>query len=192
MKQSITTQVQDLTQSLHNTQGQVDTVQQELAVQKDTIRIVNTELKNEQAQNRRLTAEVKRLNEDLLNLETYSRKHNLIIDGLKEVQDEYIEIVVGDFIKQNLKIEQQIDIDKCHRIGMTTKGRSRQVIVRFTRLKDRDSLRKGLPSPIWINENYPTEIRQRRSTLNTVVRHARSLGHRATLSADKCIINGRA
>ena len=51
---------------------------------------------------------------------------------------------------------------------------------------------KGLPSPIWINEDYPTEIRQRRSTLNTVVRHARSLGHRATLSADKCIINGRA
>ena len=99
MKQSITTQVQDLTQSLHSTQGQVDTVQQELAVQKDTIRIVKTELKNEQAQNMRLTAEVKRLNEDLLNLETYSRKHNLIIDGLKEVQDEDIQIVVGNFIK---------------------------------------------------------------------------------------------
>ena len=66
---------------------------------------MKTKLKNEQAQIRRLTAEVKRLNEDLLNLETYSRKHNLIIDGLKEVQDEDIQIVVGDFIKQNLKID---------------------------------------------------------------------------------------
>ena len=109
--------------SLHNTQGQIDTVQQELAVQKDTIRTVKTELKNEQAQIRRSSAEVKRLNEDLLTLETYSRTHNLIIDGLKEVQDEDIQIVLGDFIKQNLKIEQQINIDKCHRIGMTTKGR---------------------------------------------------------------------
>ena len=101
-----------MTQSLHKTQGQVDTVQQELAVQKDTICIVNTELKNEQAQNSRLTREVKRLNEDLLNLETYSRKHNLIIDGLKDVQDEDIQIVVGNFIKHNLKIEQAQDSTK--------------------------------------------------------------------------------
>ena len=52
----------------------------------------------------RLRAEVKRLQEDLLDLETHSRKYKLFIDGSKENQDEDMRKVVVTFFNGDLTL----------------------------------------------------------------------------------------
>ena len=64
--------------------------------------------------------------------EQYSRRHCILIHGVKENQNEDTDEVVTNKIKSEMDLEISLgDIDRTHRIGVPCKGRNRPIIVKF-------------------------------------------------------------
>ena len=86
---------------------------------------------------------------------------------------------------------------RVHRIGPKPKSRSakpRKIIAKFHWFKDRElvwAARKQIPKTrgIFISEDWPAEIEQKRRILDPVAKEARRLGHRAGLSVDRLWID---
>ena len=79
--------------------------------------------------------------EKLIELEDRSRRNNLRIDGISEVSHETWEMCedsVKDLIKTKLEINDEIEIDRCHRMGKFKDKRS--TVCRFLRSKDKQKI----------------------------------------------------
>ena len=64
--------------------------------------------------------------------EIYSRKFNLIFDGLPENDAENTDLLIDQVLKFKMGMSlNKAEIDKCHRVGKLTTGRSRPLLVRF-------------------------------------------------------------
>ena len=137
----ISQDVSDLKQSLEFTQDKV----------KNEIDSINTKVKN-------LEKNVKVIEEDLLypedvsskliELEDRSRRNNLRIDGIEEVPNETweeCEESVQEIIREKLGINENIEIDRCHRMKkQKNQNRPRAIICRITKYKDKQkALRNG-------------------------------------------------
>ena len=88
-----------------------------------------------------LKVEVKNLEKKTNDQEQYSRRNCLLIHGLNETKTENMDKMVLDVINDKLNMEMsQVSIDRSHRLGKR-KGacqKSRAIIVKFTRYKDRN------------------------------------------------------
>ena len=108
-----------------------------------------------------------------LKQETYSRKFNLIIEGLseggqKENQFTFKRVVERVF-SQELGVE-GVEIDVVHRIGQYVASRPRPVIVRFVKLADRQAVwstktlecsnQKGQRDNISLRQDIPIEAKK--------------------------------
>ena len=84
----------------------------------------------------------------MIELEDRSRRNNLRIDGIKEQPNETWEACEKKFqniIVDKLRIESDVEIDRCHRIGpcKTTgqnRDRRRTVVCRLNRFKDKQRI----------------------------------------------------
>lgn len=109
-------------------------------------------------QNRSLQSEINTLQDDIDNLEQYSRRNCLLIHGVKEKKDENTNHQSLKVFRDNLKLDiQSSDLDRSHRIGKHQPGKTRPIIVKFARYDQRrrvfvsKKLLKG--SGIGITEN---------------------------------------
>ena len=78
------------------------------------------------------------LSERVRSLEDYSRRQNVIVEGLNEKSDENRETLqasVSRFFQDKLNVRP--DIDVIHRIGRQTKEKPRPIIVRFKTFRER-------------------------------------------------------
>ncbi|XP_041481062.1 uncharacterized protein LOC121428495 isoform X2 [Lytechinus variegatus] len=82
--------------------------------------------------------------------EQYSRRNCLIFAGINETQDEDVERKIVNICKEDLGVTiNESDVDRCHRLGnITNKGKKtrkqhRDVIVKFTNYRKRDSIYKA-------------------------------------------------
>ena len=75
--------------------------------------------------------------EKLIEIEDRSRRNNLRIDGISEVSHEtwkMCEVSVKDLIKTKLEINDEIEIDCCHRmVKFKVKKKPRSIVCRFLR-----------------------------------------------------------
>ena len=153
--------------------------------------------------NNKLQLEVNTLRQHIENLETYSRKYNLLIDGIKELQNESAVDTERLIIEKISRCYTQPIfsslIKRAHRIG-PKKGANaspRQIIVRFCSLKVRDTIwanRFKLKNTlIFLSEDFPLRVREVRKKLLPYYLAARKLEvvKSCKLTGDKLLIDSK-
>lgn len=157
--------------------------------------------------------------EEMLDLKCRSMRQNLLFHGIKEENQENCELLVKTFIRDVMKIEDDIEFDRVHRIGRkpsysevarhdhtaasdgtdgasSTGGKSRPrcIVARFNSFKHRELVRKQAPKTLKgtvysVFEQFPAEIEMRRKLLYPKARAARAKGDRVRLVKDRLFIN---
>lgn len=84
-----------------------------------------------------ITTAMQSVNDQLDDLEAYSRKGCLLLHGMAEEKDENVCNKVVEFINKQIKIDNfHLDesmIDNVHRLGASKKDKPRPIIIKFTR-----------------------------------------------------------
>lgn len=145
-----------------------------------------------------LQQEIRDIKKEQQAADAYSRRANIIIDGLKETEKENCLEVVMTMFETNLKIvdaKNSVKVDQVHRIGTKHAGKARPMIVRFMSVKDRmipwAKKRELTGSGIWLNEDYPPTIRRIRRLLYKVRKENLKKDRDMYVRYDKLIYKGK-
>ncbi|VVC95940.1 unnamed protein product [Leptidea sinapis] len=143
-----------------------------------------------------LKSENKYLKDKICSLERGNRANNLIIYGLKEIEQSSSELVknLKEKISSDLDISLNLkDFNLARRIGNpnSKNKKERPVLVSFVNnwqkrdiLKDKKKLKD-----IHISEDYPKEVLDKRRELHPKLLEERNNGNYAVLNYDKLIVN---
>ena len=141
----ISKEVADLTESIEFTQGEVKDIKEDISQVQTNLRHIEDDM-----------LDPNYVMETLIELEDRSRRNNLRIDGISEVSHETWEMCedsVKDLIKTKLEINDEIEIDRCHRMG-----KPKSIVCRFLRFKDKQKIlsnaKKLKNTGIFIYEDY--------------------------------------
>ncbi|KAH3775374.1 hypothetical protein DPMN_176775 [Dreissena polymorpha] len=79
------------------------------------------------------------------NLEFHSLRENLLFHDIKESpsKQENCEELIKTLIQDVLQIEKNIELDRIHRIGKETPGKTRPIVAKFHHYSDRELVRKA-------------------------------------------------
>ena len=138
------------------------------------------------------------LREEILDLKCRSMRDNLLFIGLPEAEDEDCERMLTTFVRNKMKVRKSIGFERVHRIGRkrdTDDQRVRPVVAKFSNFKDRELVRKQAPqtlkgSDVWVQEQFPPEIEQRRKALYPVMSAERKKKKKVSLVRDTLYIDG--
>ena len=135
-------------------------------------------------------------------------KNNIIINGVAETKWEPYEItktrvyetIASTLLKGDLMASMEearkIDLVCCSRIGRYQMNRARPISVTFAKYDDKENVMKNernLPDGVYINDEYPVEIKKNRDKLRPIFRLTKGLPQycdKCKLSGDQLIING--
>ena len=172
----------------------IDTLEkktEELVKTHDYIELLENELKATESENRLLK-------EQILSQESYSRRNNLLFDGIPEENGNDTFIVLKHFLisvfgLNHMEVEKLL-IANCHRIGRYSEnGPPRPIIAKFVLESDRNRIwwkKNSLKNlPYIIREDYPTEIQNRRKLLYPLYLEAKKRDNAAKLQGDKITFN---
>lgn len=164
------------------------------------------DIKRESIELKKESIELKKENNFLRNkmkdLETFSRKDNLLIYGLHEPVGEsavYCSRSVKKLFVDVLELEQatvdSMIFTRCHRVGMQRlTGGSRSILVRFRSFTDRSmvwSARLKLKETrISLAESFDTETAYNRRKLFPIFKKAISVSKKVTLKGDRLYVDG--
>ena len=130
-----------------------------------------------------VVAENKRLKQKIIDQETYSRRSNLVINGIPEHPNQNLFNVFRSIAKHELNLEREPIIDRIHRLDpppKTNNQRPRPIIVRFTHYQDRmmvwnnrnqrdpqnmDPRYQNRAPRFTITEDFPPEVKEARRRL---------------------------
>ena len=164
----------------------------ELEKTQDLIGLLENELKATECEN-------KRLKEQILMQESYSRRNNLIFDGITEQQQENTLLVLKHFLTSTLRFSTQecnsLLIASCHRIGRFQKGKNRPIIAKFVLDTERNKvwMQKSLlkNTSYVLREDYPSEIENRRKLMYPLFLEAKQKDQKSRLNGDKVVYMGK-
>ncbi|KAK7895598.1 hypothetical protein WMY93_020923 [Mugilogobius chulae] len=128
-------------------------------------------------------------------LEGQSKRNNIVIEGIKESGKEAMadcEDKVRKLFIEKLQLDHlKIELDRVYRAGKPLSGnleRPRPVVVRFLRLKDKmavlDRAKRLKGTGIFINEDFPETVRQKRKELLPAMKAARERGSICDISVN--------
>ena len=107
-----------------------------------------------------------------IDIESRSRRRNLIFRGISEQPDEDGEKCISEvrrFLRVHLKIDLDMYIERAHRLGKPKIGTTRPIIVAFRDYQDTELImgntRKLKGTLLSVNRDYPTEIIEARRDL---------------------------
>ena len=154
-------------------------------------------------ENSRLNKENEQLQEKLLKLECHQRRDNLIFEGFQEIRGEtdldiYTKIVRAISRIHDIQNPYAVRISRCHRVGPYQKGQTRPVVAHFNWFGDRSAIlrnKRQLPYGIYVHEDYPTEIDDRRKILRPILNMALQKNEykgKVYMAVDKLIVNKKA
>ena len=173
--------------------GTLDDLVQRVQASEEKCNQVMAELLVCKQENQLLKRKVAMLEEKSVHAESYSRRSNLVLDGIPYEEGEDVEVKVRQLFSVNMKVEnaQNIQFVRLHRLP-----NKRKIIVRFEHFQDRmlvwQKRRMLKGTSIWIEEDFPKEIRNKRQVLQPIFRKAVKIPHvRASLVEDRLIINGQ-
>ncbi|CAC5425438.1 unnamed protein product [Mytilus coruscus] len=147
-----------------------------------------------------INTEKNQLKEEYLKLQSHSMKCNLIFGGIIQTdEEEDTDTILKNFIKTELDMPDadEIDFQNVHRLRPRRDGKPRNIIARFTHYKDHERVKKVVPQKLkhkprfTINQQYPTEISNRRQKLFPKLKELHRSNIRASLVYDQIIINGQ-
>jgi ribA/ribD-fused uncharacterized protein len=141
-----------------------------------------------------MKAHNEQLSKQISDIDSYSRRSNLIFEGIAESRSEIPWKKVQNVLNNKLGIDcSHIKIERCHRLqgGRTT---PKPIIVRFNWYADRQAVwenRRFLRgSQIFIREDFPPAVQRARISLNHTLSLAKTADKRASLKGDKLIFKG--
>lgn len=123
-------------------------------------------------------------------LESYSRRQNLIFDGL-EAHGSALDRV-KDVLRDKLGINpNEIQIAECHRVRSARKPEA--IYCRLMSVTDKSKIfakvSKLKGSKVTIREDFPSEVVERRRTLYPIFKNARKQGVSTKLIGDQLVVN---
>ncbi len=138
-----------------------------------------------------IETELSELKTKLIDNQARTMRDNLVFSGIEETAD-----VLLDLFKTKLKIEKTINLERVHRMGRPNaqRQRPRLIVAKFENFKDRETVRKSAygnltGTNIYINEQLPREIEEKRKLLYPIRREAIRASDKARISVDKLYIN---
>ena len=155
------------------------------------------------------------LKERLIKLEYHSRRNNLLLDGIPESKGEtetdcYNKVISsfeklfendvdddGKITKSCTDKAKDMIINRIHRYGKFNVGRTRAIIMNFQWYGDRSFVlreRKNLGDGVFVNEDFPFEIQERRNVLRPILKQALQIAAyrgKVSLRYDKLVINSK-
>ena len=159
-------------------------------------------------ENKLLRRENASLKEQISKIESNQVRNNIIISGIPEGKWETYDTTVariydtiatafssGD-IDRALEEARQIEIVCCNRIGRYQIGRHRSISVTLRNYANKEKImqhKKNLPNGIYINEEFPLEVKRNRDKLRPIWKLAKSQSayrEKCKLSGDRLVING--
>ena len=142
-------------------------------------------LGNIETEDKRTQFQIKDVADKLDKLDSFSKKKNLIFEGIaeKEGKREETEKVISSLFDQ-LQVNKGVEFEACYRVGSYNKMRPRPILVSFNRQTDRDliySRRMDLKRTIdhqkvWINEDVSPASRRKREIIRLITREAHEQG----------------
>lgn len=134
----------------------------------------------------------------IIDLKSRSMRDNLIFSGIPETPNEDCEAVLHHFLENKLKIDEYISFERVNCLGNPDefKTKTRNIVAKFSFFKDREFVRRRAPQKlkntnIWVNEQFLTEIEERRKKLYPVLRLARQKHGHVRLVVGKLYIDGK-
>ena len=131
----------------------------------------------------------KDLESKIVRQEAYSRRENVLIDGIRESQNENCTEKVQQLFRDMGVGE--CELQRCHRIGIRSahQTRPRTVITRFVKFGDKMKVMKNgnklAGKSIYVNDDYPQQWASKRASLRPVLKLAKKTDVSATLVQDK-------
>ena len=123
------------------------------------------------------------LSEKLRDLEDRNRRNNIRIEGIRENRnetDEITEIKVRNLFKNQLGIEDDIEIERVHRTGLHKNGKPRTIVMKLLRYKDKTKILKNRNTlkhtSVWINEDFSKETLYIRKQLAEEIKERKNEG----------------
>ena len=192
---SVKTEINDLKVSLQFTQAQVDEDQKKADIMdtKIALHTENLNMINDHADN---------VESQLEYIENQSRRNNIKILGIEENKDEEktwddTEEVVRKALKDKLNLEENFEIERCHRIKSGNKNpryanQPRPIVAKFCKWKDKESiLRKARslkPEGVKFFPDYAKRTLEKRALQKDKLIAARAEGKVAYFVMDKLVI----
>ena len=176
--------------SIHTNTEKLEKRVLEVEKTQDLIALVDSELKATENEN-------KLLKEQLLLQEAYSRRENLVFEGIKETKEENTQETLQSFRTNQLDLQgdcSKMLITRCHRLG-AKRNTNRPIIARFVMDSDRHKVwsRKHMlkNTGYFIREDLPGKIVSRRKLMYPMFVNARKKDPDAKIIRDKVTFNKR-
>ena len=157
-------------------------------------------ISNLECVNEKLTNENRLLWKRVIQIEGQSRRNNLLFDGISETPGETWEKTedkIKKFIKDQLHLPDDINMERVHRIGVKDSAKARTIIARFSFYKQREEVWKARTklskSNVWISEDFPPEVKRDRQILLPIYRSAKNQPGvtSCSLKVNKLFINNK-
>lgn len=134
------------------------------------------------------------LKNDLTDLRCRSMKFNLVFAGLHEVKGEHTEALIQEFVREEMRLEDTLELANVHRFGRRGSNKPRPILVRFVYQQQHDLVLRNANrlkgKPFSINEQFPAAVEEVRKKLYPIMKEKRRLGHKVKLVRDKMYVNG--
>ena len=135
---------------------------------------LNSVEKNIETQNHR----IKVLEYKSIDLEARSRRKNLLFYGFGESRGESCVDTISEFLKSKMSIQEEIVIDRAHRLGKFKITTVRPIIVAFRDYASTERIMSATPtlsgSSIGVKRDFPPEITKARKELWPHYKHLKS------------------
>ena len=166
----------------------------QLAEACESIAVLNADVPALQMEVKELKRKNEMLEEKMLRQEEYSRRENLVFEGLREsgTKDEDCFGMIHSVLESVGLAKFQLQ--RCHRLGKYDGKKKRPIIARFVLFQDKISVLKKREElrgkSIIIHDDLPPEISARRARLRPVLRYLKDQGEEAFLVRDKLNYKG--
>jgi len=189
---------------VETTNSRIDSLLKEVQGLKTSLEFSQKDLKsimdaNPSERLKNLESKMETMIEKADDLENRSRRNNLCFDGVDEMQFgretwEQCEGKLKDIVFENLEIEDEVQIERAHRVGRKRDdGKPRPIVAKFLNYKDREKVlkaRKKLKgSKIVIREDVSERVKAKQKELIPKMMEARREGKVAYIRHDKLIIH---
>ena len=156
-----------------------------------------------QCENQDLKVQYTALAEKQIKTEVHLREKNLVFEGIVETYGEDSQMLYGKLVNVLNHIMAfngnagRMLISKVHRVGPYIKGQVRPVVCHFVQHGDIQFIMKNrsqLPNNIFVHDNFPPEIDNRRRILRPIFNKAKKMDKykgKCRLVQDKLIIEGK-
>ena len=199
----VVTGLTDIGKSLTFNQGEVTDLKKEVSILNARLQDSQKTVSSLEGSLLQAKKDHQNLQDHVIQLESQSRRDNLILDGIPEKSGESTADCfnsVYSILENHMNIPEArtIKIVRCHRLGPKRQqpGRPRSMIFKLHFFGDRERIwqnkTKLKGSQYWLSEDFPNEIKRRRRILGPIAKHARTqFNQRASVSVDRLIIEGK-